>query len=46
MVARTSDVVVVEVGLPLWRPADAAGYVATCGAGRASLTAAAELLTA
>jgi beta-N-acetylhexosaminidase len=37
-------VVVVEVGLPLWRPAQARGYVATYGAGRASLAAAADIL--
>ncbi len=39
-------VVVVEVGLPLWQPAHARGYVATYGAGRASLAAAAEILRA
>jgi beta-N-acetylhexosaminidase len=38
------DVVVVEAGLPVWRPEHARGYVATFGAGRASLDAAAELL--
>jgi beta-N-acetylhexosaminidase len=37
-------VVVVEVGLPLWQPAHARGYVATYGAGRASLAAAADIL--
>jgi beta-N-acetylhexosaminidase len=37
-------VVVIEVGLPLWRPERARGYVATYGAGRASLAAAAEVL--
>jgi beta-N-acetylhexosaminidase len=36
--------VVVETGLPEWRPAEARGYVATYGAGRANLEAAAELL--
>jgi beta-N-acetylhexosaminidase len=36
--------VVVETGLPVWRPARARGYVATYGAGRASLDAAAEML--
>jgi hypothetical protein len=35
---------VVEIGLPVWRPPDARGYVATNGAGRANLAAAAELL--
>jgi beta-N-acetylhexosaminidase len=36
--------VVVETGLPVWRPSRARGYVATYGAGRASLDAAAEAL--
>jgi beta-N-acetylhexosaminidase len=36
--------VVVETGLPVWRPVNARGYVATYGAGRASLDAAAEVL--
>jgi beta-N-acetylhexosaminidase len=36
--------VVVETGLLEWRPAAARGYVATHGAGRANLEAAAELL--
>jgi beta-N-acetylhexosaminidase len=36
--------VVVETGLPEWRPSSARGYVATHGAGRANLEAAAELL--
>jgi beta-N-acetylhexosaminidase len=36
--------VVVETGLPVWRPASARGYVATYGAGRASLDAAREAL--
>ena len=36
--------VVVETGLPEWRPAGARAYVATYGAGRANLEAAAELL--
>jgi beta-N-acetylhexosaminidase len=37
------DAVFVEVGVPLWRP-DGAGYVATHGAGRVNLVAAAERL--
>ena len=37
-------VVVVEVGLPVWRPRRARGFVATYGAGRASLAAAADVL--
>ncbi len=36
--------VVIEVGLPVWRPEHARGYVATYGAGRASLAAAADIL--
>ena len=36
--------VVVEVGLPVWRPERARGYVATYGGGRASLDAAAGIL--
>ena len=42
--ADVDGVVVVEAGLPVWRPERARGYVATFGAGRASLDAAAELL--
>jgi beta-N-acetylhexosaminidase len=38
------DAVVVETGLPYWRPPLARGYVATHGAGRANLEAAAEIL--
>jgi beta-N-acetylhexosaminidase len=37
-------VVVVETGVPEWRPPGARGFVATFGAGRANLEAAAELL--
>ncbi len=36
--------VVIEVGLPVWRPEHARGYVATYGAGRASLAAASGIL--
>jgi beta-N-acetylhexosaminidase len=36
--------VVVETGAPVWRPPAARAYVATYGAGRANLTAAADLL--
>jgi beta-N-acetylhexosaminidase len=36
--------VVIETGLPEWRPPAARAYVATFGAGRANLEAAAELL--
>jgi beta-N-acetylhexosaminidase len=38
------DAIVVETGLPVWRPSGAAGYVATYGAGRVSLEMAAERL--
>ena len=37
--------VVVETGLPEWQPPEARAYVATYGAGRVNLEAAAELLT-
>jgi beta-N-acetylhexosaminidase len=43
LVAAHPDAVVVETGLPLWRP-KAAGYLATHGSGRVNLAAAAELL--
>jgi beta-N-acetylhexosaminidase len=38
------DAIVVETGLPLWRPAAARAYVATHGSGRVNLEAAAERL--
>jgi beta-N-acetylhexosaminidase len=44
LLAVRRDVVVVEVGLPHWRPSAAAGYIATYGAARVSLEAAAEVL--
>jgi beta-N-acetylhexosaminidase len=44
LTALRSDVVVVEMGLPAWRPAAAATFVATYGAGRSNGQAAAELL--
>jgi len=43
--ADVEGAVVVETGLPLWRPARARGYVAAFGAGRASLDAVAEVLS-
>jgi beta-N-acetylhexosaminidase len=46
LVARAGDAVVVETGLPVWGPDRAAGYVATYGAGRVNLEAAAERLGA
>jgi beta-N-acetylhexosaminidase len=36
--------VVVEIGVPVWRPANASAYLATFGAGRVNLAAAAERL--
>ena len=44
LLSAASDAVVVETGIPLWRPRDAAGYVATHGHSRVSLEAAAEQL--
>jgi beta-N-acetylhexosaminidase len=43
LVARP-DLVLVEMGLPLWRPPAGTSYLATYGASRASAHAAAELL--
>jgi beta-N-acetylhexosaminidase len=42
--ADVPGVIVVETGLPVWRPARARGYVATYGGGRASLEAAEEVV--
>ena len=44
LLAECPDAIVVETGLPVWRPAGARAYVATNGAGRVNLEAAAELL--
>ena len=44
VLAAAPDAVVVETGIPLWFPSGGAGYVATYGAGRVNLEAAAELL--
>ena len=44
LTSRAPDAVVVEVGLPHWRPASAATYVATYGAARVNVEAAAERL--
>jgi beta-N-acetylhexosaminidase len=43
VLAEHPDAVVVEVGIPEWRPRSR-GYIATYGSGRANLLAAAELL--
>ncbi|GAA0928726.1 glycoside hydrolase family 3 protein [Nonomuraea longicatena] len=45
VVAARPDTVVVEMGLPIWRP-NGAVYLATYGAARANAQAAVELLTA
>jgi beta-N-acetylhexosaminidase len=44
VLAAAPDAVVIETGIPLWRPNGAAGYVATNGAGRVNYEAAAEAL--
>jgi beta-N-acetylhexosaminidase len=43
--ADVEGVVVVETGLPLWRPSRARGYVVTHGGSRASYEAATDLLS-
>ena len=43
--SRRADAIVVDVGVPVWRPGGAAGYVVTYGAGRVNLLAAAERLS-
>jgi beta-N-acetylhexosaminidase len=42
--ADVEGMIVVETGLPVWRPRRARGYVAAFGAGRASLEAVSEVL--
>jgi beta-N-acetylhexosaminidase len=44
LIARAPDAAVVEVGLPHWRPAAVGTYVATYGAARVNVEAAAERL--
>jgi beta-N-acetylhexosaminidase len=44
LVAAHPDAIVVETGLPYWRPAGARAYMATHGAGRANLQAATDRL--
>ena len=46
LIARADDVVVVELGLPYWKPQGASAHVTTYGAGRVNVEAAAELLSA
>jgi beta-N-acetylhexosaminidase len=44
LLAVRPDLVLVEMGLPLWHPPAGTSYLATYGASRASAHAAAELL--
>jgi beta-N-acetylhexosaminidase len=44
LLAHRPDAVVVETGLPVWRPPHSGAYVVTHGAGRVNLEAAAEAL--
>ena len=44
LLAERPDLVLVEMGLPLWRPPEGTSYLATYGASRASAHAAAEWL--
>jgi len=44
LLAARPDAVLVEMGLPRWRPPEGTSYLATHGASRASAQAAAELL--
>jgi beta-N-acetylhexosaminidase len=44
LLAARPDLVLVEMGLPLWRPPEGTSYLATYGASRASAQAAAEWL--
>ena len=44
LVARAPEAIVIEIGLPYWRPPQVATYVATYGAARVNVEAAAEAL--
>ena len=44
LLAGSSDAVIVETGLPVWRPSSGSAYIATYGAARVNLEAAAERL--
>jgi beta-N-acetylhexosaminidase len=44
LLATRPDLILVEMGLPFWRPPEGTSYLATYGASRASAHAAAELL--
>jgi beta-N-acetylhexosaminidase len=45
VLAAAPDSVVVELGIPVWRPAGASAYIAAHGGGRANLAAVAEKLS-
>ena len=44
LTTRVPDAIVIEIGIPYWRPSAAAGYVATHGAARVNVEAAASVL--
>jgi beta-N-acetylhexosaminidase len=44
LLAARPDLILVEMGLPFWRPPEGTSYLTTYGASRASAHAAAELL--
>jgi beta-N-acetylhexosaminidase len=44
LIYGSEDAIVVEIGLPAWRPTKAAGYVATHGAARVNIEAAVDRL--
>ena len=44
LLAARPDLILVEMGLPFWRPPEGTSYLATYGASRASAQAAAEVL--
>jgi beta-N-acetylhexosaminidase len=44
LTARADDAIVIEIGLPHWRPSGAAGVVATYGAARVNIEVAAAVL--
>jgi beta-N-acetylhexosaminidase len=44
LLAARPDLILVEMGLPFWRPPEGTSYLVTYGASRASAHAAAELL--
>jgi len=44
LLARADDGIVIETGLPLWRPSGGAAFIATFGAARVNVEAAAERL--